>query len=171
MAEFISLETDFDEAFNLIDGLGKEFPKIRRKVLAGIGTTAVKKSKTAYRGMLQKRTGNLYKSIKRSVVKSGKAVVIYPRAKSSNNVAYGFPLAKGSVIRAKDDDYLTFQVNGRWVKKKEVRVPSHDFVEGPINSYLGSKAHKDQMDQIIEKELKRLENKGCVVIPTSTQEI
>lgn len=168
MAEFISVETDFEDTLNFLKGLDKEYPKIRRRMLTGIGSTAANKSKQAYRGLLQKRTGSLYRSIKRSVVKSGKAVVIYPRAKSSNGVAYGFPLAKGSTIEAKKEDYLTFQVNGRWVKKKQVKVQSHDFVEGPVMKFVDSKDYRDRMDKLLAKEIAKLEKKGYVIVPSTS---
>lgn len=164
MAEYISVETDFDEAFSFLFRLNKQFPRVRRNLLAGIGQASVGRSKTAYKGLLQKRSGNLYKSIKKSVVKSGKAVVIYPRAMSDNNVRYGFPLAKGSVIQAKGDNYLTFQVNGKWVKKKQVQIGSHDFVEGPIMKYIGSQDYYNQVNRLLKKEIEKLERKGYVVV-------
>ena len=164
MAEYISVETDLDEAFSFLFRLNKQYPRIRRNLLAGIGQSAANRSKTAYKGLLQKRSGNLYKSIKKSVAKSGKAVVIYPRAMSDNNVRYGFPLAKGSLIQAKGDNYLTFQVNGKWVKKKQVQIGSHDFVEGPIMKYIGSQDYYNQVDRLLKKEIEKLERKGyCVV--------
>ena len=164
MAEYISVETDFNDALRLFYSLDKEYPKIRRRILSGIGQSAANRSKKSYKGLLQKRSGNLYKSIKKSVVKSGKAVVIYPRAMSDNNVRYGFPLAKGSLIQAKGDNYLTFQVNGKWVKKKQVQIGSHDFVEGPIMKYIGSQDYNNQIDKLMDKEIKKLEKKGYVVV-------
>ena len=166
-AEYVSVECDLDEALDFFRGLEKEYPKIRRRMLAGIGSSARNRAKKAYRGVLNKGSGNLYKSIKRGVVKSGKAVVISPQARADNHVLYGYALQQSALIEAKDSDYLTFQIDGKWVKKKSVRLKEHDFMEGPILQYLGSQDYRDQLDKLLAKEITKLEKKGYSIVSSS----
>lgn len=161
--EFISIKADLDEAMKLFDGLEKESPKIRRRLLAGIGTSIKNRSKKAYRSLLKKKSGNLYKSLKRRVVKSGKAVVIDAKARAENHVFYGYALAEGSTITAKKDKYLTFQIDGKWVKKESVKLPEKDYVSAPAERYLGSAEYRQQIDKLVQKEIDKLEKKGIVI--------
>ena len=168
MAEYVSVVADLNESLRFLHGFEKEYPKIRRRVLAGVGQSSANRAKKAYRGMLNKQSGNLYKSIKKGVIKSGKAVIISPKARGSNQVFYGYALAKGSLIEAKKKKYLTFQVEGKWVKKKSVKLSEHDFIEGPVMKYIGSQDYYNQIDKLIKKEILKLERKGYTIPTNST---
>lgn len=161
--EFLSIQTDLDEAMKLFDGLEKESPKIRRRLLAGIGTTVKNKAKREYKTLLKQKSGNLYKSLKRRVIKSGKAVVIDAKARAENQVFYGYALAEGSTITAKNDKYLTFQIDGKWVKKESVKLPENDYISKPAERYLGSSEYRQQIDKLVQKEIDKLEKKGIVI--------
>ena len=160
MADYISVETDLTEVMELFDNLEKGQNRIRRNILAGVGTSAKNRVKKAYKSYgLQKGTGALYKSIKRKVIRSGKAVIIEPTARNKQ-VLYGYALAKGSAIRAKSDDYMTFQIQGKWVKVHEVKLPERNYVSEPVNDYLKSTALRSQLDKLAQREIEKLEKKG-----------
>ena len=161
--QFVSIETDLTEAMELFNGLEKESPKIRRRLLAGVGTSVKNRAKKAARSLLKKHSGNLFSSIKRRVVKSGKAVVIDAKARAANQVFYGYALAEGSKIVAKNAPYLTFQIDEKWVKVHEVKLPTKDYIVHPANEYLGSVQYREQLDRLIQKEVDRLEKKGIVI--------
>lgn len=161
--QFISIETDLNQAMKLFDDLDKESPKIRKRLLSGIGTTVKNKAKREYRSLLKQRSGNLYKSLKRRVVKSGKAVVIDAKARAENQVFYGYALAEGSTIEAKNHEYLTFQIDGKWVKKHSVKLPEMDYISKPAERYLGSSEYRQRIDQLVQKEIDKLEKKGIVI--------
>lgn len=144
----------------MFDGLEKEEKRVTRAILSGVGTTSKNKAKRAYKSMLGMRTGNLYRSIKRKVTKDGKHVVISSEALSLNNKLYGYALAKGSTITAKNGEYLTFKVNDQWVKVKSVKLPEKDFISDPIKKYIDSPAYERQIDKILDKQLEKLEKKG-----------
>lgn len=164
MADFISIETDFSEAMALFDNLEKGQKTIRRHILAGVGTSAKNKVKKLYKTYgLKNGTGALFKSIKRRVIRSGEAVIIDANARSQKQVLYGYALAKGAAIRAKSDDYLTFQIDGKWVKTHEVKLPERDFIAEPVNEYLKTNAFRQQLDRLAQKEIDKLEKKGITV--------
>jgi hypothetical protein len=161
MAQFISLETDFSEAMEAFEELDRMSFKIQRSILAGVGSKASSMAKKSYSMSLKKKTGNLYKNIKRVVTRSGNAVIIYSNALSENKVRYGFVLSKGTTIKAKDD-YLTFQIDGKWIKKKSVRIPERDWIVKPIENYIGSIEYDSQIDRLIQKEVDKLFKKGVL---------
>lgn len=163
MADFVSVETDLTEVMELFDNLEKGQNRIRRNILAGVGTSAKNRVKKLYKTYnLQKGTGALYKSIRRKVIRSGKAVIVEAGARNKQ-ILYGYALAKGSAIRAKSDEYLTFQIDGKWVKVHQVKLPERDFVSEPVNDYLKSTALRNQLDKLAQREIDKLEKKGIKI--------
>jgi len=161
--QFVSIETELSAAMQLFDGLEKESPKIRRRLLTGVGTSVKNRAKKQARQLLKKRSGNLFNSIKRRVVKSGKAVVIDAKARAANQVFYGYALAEGSKIVAKNEPYLHFKIEDKWVRVHEVQLPTKDYIVQPANKYLGSVEYRQQLDRLIQKEVDKLEKKGIVI--------
>jgi len=157
--ESISVQTELDEALSYLEGLGANRDKMLRRLLGGIGTAARAQVRKAYKSQgLSKGTGSLYKSISRRVIRSGKAVIVEAKASSEQNkVFYGYALAKGARITARDGGWLTFQKDGKWVRVHEVKLPERDFVAAPVKAYLGTTAFKAKLDQLVQKEVARIE--------------
>lgn len=159
MATFISVETDIDEALHLLDTININSKKLTRKILSGVGSSTKNKIKKSYKSLLKKNTGNLYQSISRGIIASGKAVIIQPKARGTNQVFYGYALAKGSIIFAKNQKNLTFKIGDKWIKKQSIKLPQRDWFEAPANKYIGSEAYKQQIDRIVQKELDNYDEK------------
>ena len=162
-AGFITIEADIDEAMKVFEGLDKGQNTIRRHLLAGVGTSAKNRAKTYSKNLIHKRTGNLNKSFKRKVIKSGKAVIIEAKARAANQVFYGYALAKGATIKAKHGEFLKFQIDGKWYYKKEVKLPERDYITEPVKKYIDSSECKHQMEKLVQKEINKLEKKGIIV--------
>lgn len=159
-AEF-SVKTEFDEALKLLEKFGGDRKKMMRRLLSGIGTSAKAKVKKAYKTYgLHKNSGELYKSIKSRVVRSGRGVIIDAKAQSDGGIFYGYALAKGARITAKDGDFLSFQKDGKWIRAKEVKLPERDFVARPVEEYLKTQAFKDRLDSLVQKEIDRIEKES-----------
>lgn len=159
--DFFSIESDITEPINMLNDLGARKKTMMRRLLSGIGTDAKNKVKKGYKSSgLKKRSGTLYKSISKRVIRSGKAVIIEAKAQAENNVFYGYALSKGSEIRAKDGGYLTFQIDGKWKKVHSVKLPERNFVEKPVNDYLKSTAYKEKLDKLVQKEIAKIEKKN-----------
>ena len=156
MAQEISVKANIDECIRLLNCLEKNERKIRRRMLSQTGTAVKSKIKKSYGSMLEKRTGALYKSLKSRVVKAGNMAVVYPAAEKSK-VRYGFVLAKGAEITAKDGNLLTFQVNGKWIRKKSVSIKPRDWVAEPAKRYLESAEYRKKLDLMMQKEIERAE--------------
>ena len=161
-AEF-SVKTEFDSALRLLEMMGADRKKIMRRLLSGIGTSAKAKVRKAYKTYgLNKDTGELYRSISRRVVRSGKGVIVEAKARTQDdgNIFYGYALAKGAKITAKDGGYLTFQKDGKWVKVHEVKLPERDFGVRPVEEYLKTQAFRDRLDSLVQKEIDRIERES-----------
>ena len=161
-AEEISIETDIADAIDVLISLGQKEKSTMRKVLGAVGTDAKNKAKKAYKKAgLEKHSGELYKSIIRKILKNGKEVLISAKARNTRNIFYGYALAKGSVIRARDKDYLRFQIDGKWRSAKEVKLKEHDFIEKPVRDYLASTAFKEKFDKVVQKEIDKIEKENA----------
>lgn len=160
--ESISVQAELDEALSYLEGLGANRDKMLRRLLGGIGTAARAQVRKAYKSQgLSKGTGSLYKSIGRRVIRSGKAVIVEAKASSEQNkVFYGYALAKGARITARDGGWLTFQKDGKWVRVHEVKLPGRDFVAAPVKAYLGTTAFKAKLEQLVQKEVTRIEKEN-----------
>ena len=159
-AEF-SVKTEFDEALKLLTKMGASRTKMMRRLLSGIGTSAKSKVKKAYKSYgLSKNTGELYKSITRKVLRSGRGVIIEAKAQNDRGIFYGYALAKGARISAKNGEYLTFVRDGKWIKTHEVKLPERDFVVRPVESYLKTEEFKTRLDALVQKEIDKLEKES-----------
>lgn len=153
----LSLETQFDSALKMLGSLGVNKKKAMRRILSGIGTSARSKVKKAYKSFgLQKGTGELYKSISRKVLRNGKGVIIQAKARNEKGIYYGYALAKGAKIEAKNAPYLTFQKDGKWVKGHSVKLPERDYVAKPVVDYLKTMDFKERFDSLVQKEIDRV---------------
>ena len=157
----LSVKTEFDEALDMLQGLGGDRKKMIRRLLSGIGTSAKAKVRKAYKTYgLQKNTGELYRSIKSRVVKSGKGVIIDAKAQRDGGVFYGYALAKGARIKAKNAEYLSFRKDGKWIRAKEVKLPERDFVARPVEEYLKTQAFRDRLNKLVQKEIDRMDKES-----------
>lgn len=163
MAQYVELQTDFEDVYDQLDELGKKRRQIVRYVLSNVTRLTKNKIKKSYNLYLHKNTGNLYKHIKSKLYKNMDWSYIISDAKSDKNVGYPFVLAAGAEIKPKKEDkYLTFQIDGKWVKKKSVTIPPRDFIGEPSKKYLGSSEMKRDMDFYLQKKLDLLEKKGVI---------
>ncbi len=159
--ESVSIETDIAESLKFLENLGANKDKAMRRILSGVGTAAKNQVKKAYKSYgLSKGTGALYKSISKKVIRSGKAVIVEAKAQSQKDkVFYGYALAKGAHITAKQGEYLTFQIDGKWKKVHSVILPEHDFVATPVKKYLTSPAFGQKLNQLVQREVNRIEKR------------
>lgn len=156
--QMLSVETDISEVLDTLEDLGGRRTTMMRHLLSGIGTAAKNEVRKRYKSFgLTKGTGQLYKSIKRKVFRNGKAVLIQAKAQREGGVYYGYALAKGSEIKAKNGKYLTFQADGKWVKVHSVKLPERDFVSEPVGKYLRTTDFQTRVDELMQREITKIE--------------
>lgn len=152
----VNVKADVDEAIAMLENLHGNRKAMRRRILSGIGTTVKQAVKKSYTSLLRKRSRTLYKSISAKMFKSGAAVKISPKAERSN-ILYGYALAKGSTIKARNGDYLTFKVGEKWVKRQQVSLKPVDWIEAPAKRFLQSSSYRQRLDELVQKEIDRAE--------------
>lgn len=162
---FVFLSAQMDEALALFNDLKVNKTTIKKKVLRSVGVKAYQYAKRQYGKRLKKRTGTLYKSVERHLIYKGRAVVVSAPATAEKvdskgkQVRYGYVLAAGVTLKPKKDDFLTFQVDGKWRRMKEVVIPPRDWVESPVRHYLGTMEFKEEFDKIVQRILTTTEEK------------
>lgn len=157
MADFLYVKSDLDQAMRMLSDLDGNKDKMRKRILSGVGIAVKGKVKKAYRSFFHKKSGVLYKSIKSKVTRNGKAAIVFPSAKT-NDVKYGYVLAKGGTIKPKKrHGLLSFQIGDKWVKAHSVTLPERDWVEGPARKYLESSELKERLDVLAQKEITKAE--------------
>ena len=152
----VNVKADVDEAMSMLENLHGNRNSMRRRILSGIGTVVKQHVKSKYANLLHKKSRTLYKSVSAKVFKSGAAVKVSPRAERDNRL-YGYALAKGSTIEAKNGEFLTFKVGDKWVKRHSVTLKPRDWIEAPAKQYLSSSAYREKLDQLVQKEIARAE--------------
>jgi len=163
----ISLKTDIAGAMNLFNDMQVNRKVITKKILQAVGTGGRTAMRRAYRSVLKKRTGTLYKSIKSYVRKNGYELVFTNNANSGKKTSadgriarYGFMLESGYTIpKNKTDKLLTFQINGKWFRMHSVEVKPKDFTEKPLEKYTTSVDMQERMDKALDKQLEYWEKR------------
>ena len=161
MAEFISIKADVEPIKELFQEVASKSKYLQKNILTALGNKAKSTLKKKYSLNLKKGSENLYKSINKYVSKKGDSVSIYSPAKK-DGVRYGFVLSKGATIKAKGDGYLTFKIDGKWIKAKSITIKGKDWVEAPVRSFIDSSEYGKTIDAVITKEVDKLFKKGIL---------
>lgn len=155
---YIEVKSDITNAMNTLDGFDKERPAIKRHLLGMSGQKTRSKVKKAYNSYLNKRSGNLYKSIHYYLYRNKKAAVVTVHNKG-DKVRYGYMLTHSYDVAPKNGKVLTFQVNGAWKRSHGFHITGKDYVEEPANRYLNSQEYRSDLDKKMDKEVARIEKK------------
>ena len=157
---YIELKTNIDECIELMDDLVTNEKRTRKSILSQVGTKAKTQAKRNYKSILHKRTGNLYKSIRKYVYHNGRAAVITAH-KADDKVRYGFVLAHGTTIKPVNHKVLTFQINGKWYRRHEVVIKPHDFIERPVLEYVNGPQIDRDLEKITANIIKKTEERAA----------
>ena len=158
----IDLTVDVKEAERFFRKAGGDSKKIGRRVLATVASKARNKIKREYFSFFKHGggTGNLRKYIKNKSVNKGMErdiySVAYKKDSSGKKVFYGFVHQAGTTILPKKAKVLRFQVDGKWVAAKEVRLSKKDWLHGPADRYMRSSASKTDVEKTLQKEINKL---------------
>lgn len=158
MAAEISVKADLDDVMKTLSEIDGNKEKMRRRVLSGIASAVKSKVKRSYSALLHKRSGTLYKSIQSKVSRDGRLAIVSPSA-TANGVRYGYVLAKGTTIVPKKANTLTFQIDGKWIRKHSITLPERDWVEKPAKDYVDSPAYKAKLDSLVQREIDKSEKR------------
>ena len=162
----INIKAEIDDAKKFFDGLNVNEKTITKQLLKTTGSGGLSRIRRGYNSVLNKRSGTLYKSLKYVIRDNNTKVVFTNTANSGKKTSkdgrlayYGFMLASGYDVTAKEGRWLTFNVNGKWARVKQIHVAPRDFVEGPIDRFMESGDLDRRLDTTFQKQVERVEKK------------
>jgi len=164
-----SLQVELQECYRFLDGIEHNNKTVRKYIMRAASTGGRSYVKRQYKSVLHKRTGQLYKSLTSYVDRQGYKIVFTNSADSGKKTSkdgrtarYGFMLASGYTIQPKDKGKtLTFQTNGKWVRKYSVTVQPKDFVEAPVERYFSSHDCEERMEKAAQKQVDYWEKRAA----------
>lgn len=159
----VTAEASIKESMDLIEGLNeKDAYNLKKGIVRTLGNNTAKAVRRGFNRELHVRSGNLKKSVKSSMSKKKRNVyaVISPKARASNQVFYGYALANGTTIRAKNSKVLKFNINGKWISKYSVTIPKKEWFIPSAMAYLNSPQNRRDVDKYVAKRIEALEKKG-----------
>ena len=176
MNENIKLDENQEDVVKIVKSVLKQCNALERKSMNAGGNYIAKEVRKSYSEYFPnkpqhhekpfKDAENLKKSIKKRQQKKPRLTVTIwsyvhaynPYSPDQPKVLYGQALAKGFTVTAKKDKYLTFQVNGKWVKKQQIQVTPRPFVTQPAEKAANSQAIVVVMEDAFMKEYQKIEN-------------
>lgn len=178
--DFLNCEANIDDTLNFFKDWTneKELSSIRGDALRAIGNKAKSISKKSYNTFFHKtKSSTLYNSIKARTSKDKFYEIVEAKARANESqnwhggptsngyVFYGYLQARGGTIVPKEEAYLTFKTpDGKWHKVVEARHTPHDFLSGPIESFMKTNEPSEIANKTIAKSLKKLAKKYNVEI-------
>lgn len=153
----ISIRTEYEDLKKKLDEIQdpKTIQKLSKKMFQAALRGGVKAAKKSLSITASKKSGSLYRSIKGRLSRKDKAVgIIGPSG--SFNFMKAYTLEQGITRKAKDSEYMSFKVNGRWVRKKTVNQYPRPWFERSVGKYLESNQLVSDMDKQLERDLKKI---------------
>jgi len=132
-----------------------KMPVVARRMMSKVaqGIRKTTRQQNLRGGLLQKRSGTLYKSL---TYKSKNDFTLYITA----GAHYATTHEKGAVIEAKDSKYLTFQIGDEWKKVKSVTIPQRQFLWPVISEYFTTRKAESIMDAELQRQLEKFISKS-----------
>lgn len=176
MNKEIDFNTDFEDVEKILKSTLKQLNSIERKSMNAGGNYVAKQIRRSYSEYFPnpprqhikpfKDPENLKKSIKKRQQKKPSLIVTIwsyvhaydPARPNAKPVLYGQALAKGFTATAKQDKYLTFQANGKWVKVKQVTINARPFVTQPGERAANSSEVVRVQEEAFMKEYNKIES-------------
>ena len=154
----VSLEQDFKQIEKSLEnvGLDRNVRRVQRTILRRLGQKGRSEGKKGYRSNLNKNTGDLYRSISYKVSKNN-VVVISPRG--GKNLMKANVLENGAIIKPKQGDYLTYMINGKWVKSKVSVIRPRKWFFSYVNNWFRGESEK-VIEETLNKEIMKIWERG-----------
>ena len=147
----LDIKDNVQDVINQLTELGVNTKYLQQNILQKTIRGAQSSVKKSLRSSgLKVRTGKLLKSYKVKVYKDKGYAILFPYGMGGIATAHN----EGLLIKAKSHKYLCFQVNGHWVKTKQIQLKKVPFFHDGISNYESTKMNEDVRivtEKIIEK--------------------
>ena len=155
----VDLSIEITHAMSFFKELDVNKFAIERRLLRTVGQGAKTSVKRNMGKVVQRRTGNLYRSIyfvvgfKHQVYVATNASSGKPTAKDGRNARYGFMLAHGWDSYDQHEETMTFNINGKWIRRHHIHVEGKDWFEPGVNRFLDSSDCNSRLDKELKKQI------------------
>ena len=153
----ISIKEEYDEVRRKLDEIGdtRTVNRLSKSMFRAALRGGTKIAKRSLNASSRKRSGSLYRSIKGRISKQNRAVG-YIGPTGSFNFMKAYTLEQGQTRTAKEPGFMTFKINGQWIRKKTVTQPARPWFERSVGTYLESGQVVKEMEQQLEKDLQKI---------------
>lgn len=156
--EQMSITVDVSAVENALSSTLLNHKQIMRKVLSTIGKNQAKAFNAGITSATASRSGELKKSYhyKVKVNDFEEKVTLFAKGKDKSKSIYPklMALNYGATIKPLKKKVLHFQ-RGQWYSAHEVQIRGRHFLEPAWDAYAGSGAYQKDVEEMIEKELKK----------------
>lgn len=154
----VKLDIDFKKYEKALGDMKQKMPSISKKMMNKVNALVKKEARKNMRGRKfdKEKENGIYKNLYSYSKKNFSAKVGVKRIAN-----YSIFIENGANIKAKNHKYLTFKVNGKFVKVKSVIVPARPFLKPAVDMYWKTEKASKEMEIVFQKELNKLfgENK------------
>jgi hypothetical protein len=158
MFEYQPLIIDSTEVEKKLNGTPLQMRKISKKMMAAANREVTKQAKRNINSLFTNHNAN-------PEDKRNPPLAQVLKAKNSRHedfTSYIFAhslhaaiMEKGGRIQAKNGKYLTFCVNGKWIKVQGVTIPARPYLEPAIKAVYETGKAVEIMSGILDKQLKK----------------
>jgi hypothetical protein len=156
--EFSEIKIDDKEVAKKLTGTTLKMQSIAKKIQTAVNREVLKKAKSNAKTQFKTKNNNpddlhnpsIFKTFRKWNAKR-KPFISYVAARTLHAAV----MENGAVISAKNGKYLTFKINGQWVKVKSVTIPARPYLAPAVSDVWNSNTAKEIMEQVLDKELKK----------------
>ena len=146
----LSLQHQKDEINEYTRKLGYFFPNLQRKLLGAIATKIFGSVKKSLKKKVKSRTGGLASGLFK------KNYATYSRVTfNGKQIGKANALESGTHILPKKRKVLTFKIDGRILRAKEVRVLPRKFFQEGTDNFINSPEMKKTLDKTVSDLIKK----------------
>lgn len=152
----IHIHEDFSDIYKALDEIGLKSKQINRKVLSLFGREGRKQARREIRSKTTRRSGELAGGM-RFMIKPIDKLTVMPSP--GKNWMKAEVLQRGWEVKSKSKPYMTFQIDGNWVKVKSFKIQPRGWFYSSFDSYINSGLARQDAEKLLVKEIDRIFNK------------
>ena len=154
----LSAELNTKDLENKLKIFASGLGNVYEELIKAVGEEMASKVKSNAMSAFTNRTGRLFNSIK-FITNKDIAALTTKKNLNKGNVYYAKFIEYGADIKPKRKEYLTFKVDGHWIKVKSVKTKPRPFMIPVWEEYFGNngKGYHSLAEQLEKKMNEELE--------------
>ncbi len=150
----LSIEADVKEVYKDLNATKIQTPSINKKMVnSAVSRGRTRTRQATYKNGIKKDSGDLRKKTISKVFRQCSDILGYivNRSIQASNLEFG------NTITSKKKPYLTFVINGQFIKVKSVTIPGGRLgFFSTLNNYFASNEPMQRMEKVLIRELNKI---------------